>query len=86
MIQHPLECEDQQCFMLSVDMSDQDVLKWSASAKPEEMAWVANVCKRARAEVSVKNLNLEEKILFEKAKDAELNCWIQTSALKPHSS
>ena len=83
MIQHPLECEDQQCFMLSVDMSDQDVLKWSASAKPEEMAWVANVCKRARAEVSVKNLNLEEKILFEKAKDAELNCWIQTSALKP---
>ena len=93
MIQQPLECEEQQCFVLSVDISDQDVLKWSASAKPEEMAWVANVCKRGggggggggggRAEVSVKNLSLEEKVLFEKAKDAELNCWIQTSALKP---
>ena len=82
-IQQPLECEEQQCFALSVDISDHDVQKWSSSAKPEEMAWVANVCKRARAEVSVKNLSLEEKILFEKAKDAELNCWIQTSALKP---
>ena len=49
------------------------------------MAWVASVGKRAKAEVCVKNLTLEEKIQFEKAKDAELNCWIQTNALKPIS-
>ena len=68
---------------MSIDVTEQDINKWSASTKPEEMAWIANVCKRARAEVNVKDLSLDERILFEKAKDAELNCWIQTSALKP---
>ena len=33
--------------------------------------------------MSLKQLNLEDRLLFEKAKDAELSCWIQTSALKP---
>ena len=83
MINIPLECEEQQSFSLSIDVTEQDINKWSASTKPEEMAWIANVCKRARAEVNVKDLSLDERILFEKAKDAELNCWIQTSALKP---
>ena len=83
MIENPLECEEQQCFALSIELSDNDVHRWAAADKPEEMAWLASVSKRARAEVCIKNLNLEEKLLFEKAKDAELNCWIQTSALKP---
>jgi hypothetical protein len=83
MINMPLVCEEQQCFSLSIDVTEQDIHKWSASTKPEEMAWIANVCKRARAEVNIKDLSLDERIMFEKAKDAELNCWIQTSALKP---
>ena len=83
MINMPLVCEEQQCFLLSIDVTEQDIHKWSASTKPEEMAWIANVCKRARAEVNIKDLSLDERIMFEKAKDAELNCWIQTSALKP---
>eukprot|EP00435_Cladocopium_sp_Y103_P034646 s733_g9.t1 len=82
-IDDPLECREEQCFALSIDINENDIHKWSASEKPEELAWIASVCKRARAEVSVKTLSLEEKILFEKAKDAELNCWMQTSALKP---
>ena len=44
---------------------------------------VASVAKRSRSEVQIKSLNLEDRFLFEKAKDAELNCWLQTSALKP---
>ena len=47
------------------------------------MAWLASVSKRARTEVCIKNLNLEEKLLFEKVKNTELNYWIQTNTLKP---
>eukprot|EP00435_Cladocopium_sp_Y103_P040825 s2199_g11.t1 len=82
-IRNPLECEEHQCFALSVEITEGDMQRWAESPRPEEMAWLASASKRARAEVSVKTLNLEEKVLFEKAKDAELNCWIQTSALKP---
>ena len=83
MLEEPLECNDQQCFALSIDLSESDLQRWSQSDKPEEMTYLASVGKRARAEVSVKNLTYEERLLFEKAKDAELNCWIQTNALKP---
>ena len=71
------------CTALSIDVNDSDVHRWAASNKPEELAWLASAGKRARAEVCIKNLNIQEKLLFEKAKNAELNCWIQTSALKP---
>ena len=79
----PLECDEHQCFALSIDLNESDIHRWSMSDKPEEMSYLASVGKRARAEVSVKNLTYEERLLFEKAKDAELNCWMQTNALKP---
>jgi hypothetical protein len=82
-LESPMECSEQQCFALSIDLTDTDVHRWASAEKPEEMAWVASVGKRARAEVCVKDLTWDEKLQFEKAKDAELNCWIQTSALKP---
>ena len=82
-LSEPLSCDDQHCFSLEIDLNQQDLMKWANSSKPESFAWVAQVSKRARNEVTLKNLTLEDRILFEKAKDAELNCWIQTSALKP---
>jgi hypothetical protein len=82
-LEYPMECHEQQCFALSIDLTDTDVYRWASAEKPEEMAWVASVGKRTRAEVCVKDLTWDEKLQFEKAKDAELNCWIQTSALKP---
>ena len=54
MLDTPLACDEQQCFALSIDLSESDVLKWSAAEKPEEMAWVASVGKRAKAEVCEK--------------------------------
>ena len=69
MIENPLECEEQQCFALSIELIDNDVHRWAAVVKPEEMAWLASVSKRARAEVCIKNVDLEEKLLFEKATD-----------------
>ena len=82
-VSDPIICHEEQCFMLEVPMSEHDFQSWWISDKPEAFAQVASASKRARAEVQLKTLTLEDRILFEKAKDAELNCWIQTSALRP---
>ena len=79
----PLTCDEQHCFSLEIELNDHDINKWAHASKPEEFAWVSQVTKRSRTEVNLKQLSLEDRILFEKAKDAELSCWIQTSALKP---
>ena len=82
-IQEQLEPHMNQCFFLEVPLSRQDLLQWSQSSHPEELAQVASASKRARAEVQLKDLNADERKLFSAAKDAEISCWLQTSALKP---
>ncbi len=82
-LESPLECAESHCFSLEISLSEQDVHRWANDPKPEEYAWIASVSKRGRSEVTLKQLTLEDRILFEKAKDAELNCWLQTNALKP---
>ena len=82
-LDEPLSCTEEQCFVLEVPMSECDIHRWFQAEKPEECAHVATAGRRARSEVQVKNLCLEDRILFEKAKDAELNCWLQTNALRP---
>lgn len=66
----PMECHEQQCFALSIDLTDSDVHKWASAEKPVEMAWVASVGKRTRAEaeVCVKDLTWDERLQFEKQK------------------
>ena len=46
------------------------------------MCYLASITKRARAEVRVKDLTPQERELFEQAKQKELQCWIQTSAIR----
>lgn len=82
-ITEPLTCESEQCFALEVPLSRSDIIQWSQADQPEELSCVASASKRARAEVHVKDLTSQEKALFDIAKDAELTCWIQTSALQP---
>eukprot|EP00435_Cladocopium_sp_Y103_P014084 s526_g3.t1 len=82
-LEEPLMPHEHQCFMLEVPMSRQDIIHWSQAAHPEELAQVASASKRARAEVQLKDLSAEDRKLFSAAKEAELSCWLQTSALKP---
>ena len=83
LIANPLNCDSEQCFVLEIPMSQNDVRHWAEAEQPEELSYVASASKRARAEVQVKDLASKEKALFDAAKDAELTCWIQTSALQP---
>lgn len=82
-LDNPLQCTEEQCFVLEIPVTENDIHKWAQAERPEECAHVAAAGRRARSEVHVKNLNLDDRILFEKAKDAELECWLQTNALRP---
>lgn len=79
----PLECHEEECFVLEVPMKPSDVLAWSQESNPEEMCQVAAASKRARAEVQVKTLSAADRELFNVAKDNELSCWLSTNSLKP---
>ena len=78
----PLECAEHQAFCLEVPLKSQDVRKWLGEAAPEQMAAVASAGKKARAEVCLKDLSYREVALFEEAKRKEIQCWIQTSAIR----
>ena len=71
LLDRPLEHLEEQCFMLEIPLSRQDLLTWHSDAHPENLACVASAGKRARAEVQIKNLTHEEKRLFDVAKNAE---------------
>ena len=81
-VENPLECAEHQAFVLEVSVKPKDLKRWAQEAAPEQLATLAAVSKRARAEVSVKDLTPQELKLFEVAKAKELQCWIQTSAIK----
>jgi hypothetical protein len=79
-LNEPVQPHDHQCYLLEVPLSRQDIVRWSQSERPEELAQVASASKRARAEVQLKDLSAEDKKLFSLAKEAEISCWLQTSA------
>eukprot|EP00439_Symbiodinium_sp_Y106_P003156 s2205_g1.t1 len=81
-VEHPLECSEHQAFCLEVPIKSKDLTRWALEAAAEQLATLAAICKRARAEVSVKDLTPQELKLFEQAKAKELQCWIQTSAIR----
>ena len=81
-VENPLQCSESQAFYIEVDLKPKDLAKWMSETAPEQLATVAAVAKRARAEVKVKDLSPREVELFNIAKDMELQCWVQTSAIK----
>ena len=76
-------CCEEHCYCLEIDLNENDIHKWFNETKPKAMIHIASVSMRARAKVRVNNLSCEERVLFEKAKDAALNCWVQTNASRP---
>ena len=81
-VAEPLVPSEHQAFCLEVPLKSRDVHKWKNSSAPEQMAAIATAGKRARAEVCLKNLSVAELALFDEAKRKEIQCWIQTSAIR----
>ena len=83
-IENPPEPLEHQCFIAGNSHVTSRCVEMVFHAEhPEELAQIASAGKRARAEVQIKDLTQADRKLFEAAKDAELSCWLQTSALKP---
>jgi hypothetical protein len=71
----------QQCFSCEIFLNQDDMDSWSHS--PEQFAMVASAAaKRQRAEIKVKDLNPEELEQFRKAKDKEINQWLDTATVR----
>ena len=79
----PLSCAEQQAFCLEVPVNAKTYRRWAKEKSPDQMITLASVSKRARAEVFVKDLTATERGLFEAAKQKEIQCWLQTSAIRP---
>ncbi|CAE7725076.1 unnamed protein product, partial [Symbiodinium microadriaticum] len=78
----PLSCAEQQAFCLEVPVNAKTYRRWAKEKSPDQMITLASVSKRARAEVFVKDLTATERGLFEAAKQKEIQCWLQTSAIR----
>ena len=81
-ITQPLECGEQQAYCLEIPIKDKDLKRWQSEKSPVQMIAIAAAGKRARAEVSLKDLTPAEMRLFDTAKQKEIQCWLQTSAIR----
>ena len=81
-VTQPLECGEQQAFCLEIPVKAKDLKKWHSEKSLEQMIAIAAAGKRARAEVCLKHLTPPEVELFEVAKQKEIQCWVQTSAIR----
>ncbi|CAE7671894.1 GIP [Symbiodinium sp. CCMP2592] len=78
----PLQHSEHQAFCLEVPIKPKDLKKWLVESAPEQLITVAAAGKRSRAEVCLKGLSSKEVSLFEAAKQKEITCWLQTSAIR----
>ena len=61
-----------------IDVTEADIQAWRQESQPTEMAFVLSAAKRQRAEVKLAQLNAEERSQFQKAKETEIQNWINT--------
>ncbi|CAE7299984.1 RE1, partial [Symbiodinium sp. KB8] len=80
-VEEPLTCSEQQAFCLEIPMKAKSY-RQCLRAPREQMSLLATISKRAKSEVYLKDLNAQERQLFDQAKDKEIQCWLQTSAIK----
>ena len=82
-----IDCEP--CFHLQedckwsveIDVSTHDINLWRQESCPFEMAFVVSAAKKQRSEVKMTQLTSEEKELFRKAKDKEIQSWLSTETV-----
>ena len=56
-------------------------MAWQDESDPTEMAFVASAAKRQRAEVRLSELTAAEKAQFQKAKESEIQNWVNTGTI-----
>ncbi|CAE7445807.1 RE1 [Symbiodinium microadriaticum] len=81
-VNQPLLNTAERAYCLEVPLKPKEVKRWKKEESAGHLIAVAAAMKRARAEVCLKDLTAKELELFDAAKQKEINCWVQTSAIR----
>lgn len=84
-----LFCEVEECFHVSheqkwefeIMLSEGDIQNWRQEEDPHECAFIVSAAKKQRSEVRLTSLSADDKRLFEKAKNQEIDSWISTGTI-----
>ena len=68
-------------YHMEVTVNHQDIEAWKSEENPQDMLFIATAAKRQRSEVKISTLTTEEKLQFQKAKEAEIQNWIKTGTI-----
>ena len=77
----PQTSEHDLAWKCEVHVTDSDIMAWQDESDPAEMAFVASAAKRQRAEVRLSELTAAEKAQFQKAKESEVQNWVNTGTI-----
>ena len=66
---------------IEIVLNQEDINLWKQEEQPDEYLFVASAARRQKAEVKFHNLNPEEKLLFQKAKESEVQNWLKTETV-----
>lgn len=75
------ELLDNQCWKMEVQIDQRDIDNWKNEIDPSEHCFLATAAKRQRSEVRLSELNPQDRALFEKAKDSEVQNWLKTGTV-----
>ncbi|CAE7356819.1 RE2, partial [Symbiodinium necroappetens] len=81
-VPQPLLNTAERAYCLEVPLKPKEVKRWKREESASHLIAVAAAMKRARSEVCLKDLSAKELELFDLAKQKEINCWVQTSAIR----
>eukprot|EP00435_Cladocopium_sp_Y103_P044365 s2174_g12.t1 len=71
----------EECWKLEVNISQHDIDQWKREESPHHMSFVATAAKRQRSEVKLSQLSAQDKLLFQAAKNKEIDSWLSTDTV-----
>ena len=80
-ILHEIE-EPQTCLSLEILLDETEIQQCMKKNMEQQESFLASTAKKQRAEVKIQDLTQEEKLLFQKAKDTEIDSWLSTETVR----
>ena len=77
-----LQVSSDQCWTMEIELDAHDVSKMHGAEHEEQVAFLVSSAKKQRSEVKLKELNAEDRKLFDMAKDKELQSWLDTGTIQ----
>ncbi len=76
--EEPPQLLSNHCWTLEVTIDQRDIDNWKSEIDPTDHCYLATAAKRQRAEVKMSDLNNQDRRLFDKAKETEVQNWLNS--------